>query len=71
MRYDAAGSTLVFKDYLSKYNPVFKAYTTDTLGTAWPPTLSLGCRGIGRLSIGGGCGFRQGLAFGGHDRSPV
>ena len=73
VRYDVAGSTTVFKDYLSKWNPAFAPYTNENVNTTWPATLTLGCRGIGEsgmatcLGVSGAVGyvqFKQAVASG-------
>lgn len=35
-RSDVSGTTFAFKDYLSKRNPAYKAYTTPDRNTLWP-----------------------------------
>lgn len=51
VRADEAGSSIVFKDYLSRANPVFEVYKRKELNTIWPPTLTVSCRGIGEAGM--------------------
>lgn len=51
VRSDAAGPTLIFKDYLSKGNPVFTALKQNEANTQWPPLLTPTCRGVGESGM--------------------
>ena len=51
VRSDAAGPTLIFKDYLSKGNPAFAALKQSEANTQWPPLLTPTCRGLGESGM--------------------
>lgn len=60
VRSDAGGSTLIFKDYLAKRNPLFRPYAEPQLNQAWPPAASPVCKGNGDAGIAGCIASRKG-----------
>lgn len=51
-RSDVAGSTIIFKDYLSKRNPMWHFYKQPQNNRTWP-TSAFACKGIGENGIAG------------------
>lgn len=51
-RSDVAGATTIFKDYLSKRNPMWNTYEQPATNTTWPTSV-FACRGLGEDGIAG------------------